>query len=384
MFPSHDLKRRIDEFEFVGGLVTDKHETKLEKNQSPDEVNIIYNTTGSAKTRKGYLRSSNDVVGATSDEANTGASTGTLTIDAYTDWVAQTFEVGTQADIVQIDLFLEMDTAGEEQLVQAQIWSGNTGPNALVATSQILLISGATETEYSFRFLIPETLEATTEYAIVLKPYVQGSNTAINNVLVHHTADDYADGAAYSTASGGVSWAAVASTDLKFNVDTGGTTGSTGLLRYYNDTGDEQMFVKFGTSLYRSDDVTGALTAITLGNGSTFSAAGVIDYTISNNTLLAVDRSGYIQKYRGSTNANYSTGTISVTQDSTSVVGSGTSWSTSTNADTNEYIQLPDGKWYLITDIGSDTSISVETAYQGGATSGESYVISPWGEVQGI
>lgn len=376
-------EERLDEFDFIGGLVTDKHETKLAKNESPNMANILFNDTGSIKTRNGFVRSNGDTIGSSSDEANTGASTGSITLDTYGDWVAQTFEVGSEADVVQIDLYLEMQTSGEEQLVQAQLWSGDTGPNEFVVNSQVLLVSGNSETEYSFRFLVPQTLSASTEYAIVLRPYTQGSVTDINTVLVHHTADAYASGAAYTSTTSGASWVSVPSTDLKFDVYTGGNTGCTGLVRFYTDTGIKQMFAKFGTTLYRSNDTTGVLTAITLGNGSTFSADGYLDYTITNNTLLLVDRNGYIQKYRGSTNENYSTGTVSVTQGSTAVTGSGTSWNTSTNAEVGEYIQLPDGKWYQITDIGSDTSISIERDYESVSDSGESYVISPWGEVQG-
>jgi len=70
-------EKRLDEFNFVGGLFTDAHETKLQPNQSPNLQNIIYNDTGSIKTRNGYTRYNGDPVGASSDEANTGASTGT-------------------------------------------------------------------------------------------------------------------------------------------------------------------------------------------------------------------------------------------------------------------------------------------------------------------
>lgn len=375
----------IEQFGLIGGLVADVHETKLEANQSPSEYNFLFDVAGNLETRKGYLRYNGDPVGATSDEANTGASTGTLTIDAVSDYVAQTFQVGVQADIVQCDFYLEMNTAGEEQYMQAELWSGSTGPSAELVDGQILLVSGASETEYSFRFRVPYTLAATTEYAVVLKPFiVQTTTQTVNTVLVHFTGNDYASGAAYSSTDSGLAWAAVATTDLKFNVYTGGSTGSTGLIRYYNDSGIKQMISKFGTSLYVGDDSTGAMTQITLGSGVSLTAANFIDYTVADNTLLVVDGTNYIQKYRGSTNVNYTTGTLTATNGDATVTGSGTSWNTVTNAVAGEFIKLPDGKWYRITQVTNDTSLEVEVTYQGSTLGGQSYTISPWGEVQGL
>lgn len=237
----------LPEFDFIGGSVTDPHETKLKPNQSPDMANVIFTDTHSIKTRNGYLRYNGDPIVSSSDEANTGTSTGTLTIDAVSDWVAQTFQVGSGASIVQCDFYLEMDTAGEEQYMKAELWSGNTGPNAKLIDAQILLVSGDSETEYSFRFTVPYALSASTEYAVVLKPYIaQTTSQTINTVLVHHTGADYASGAAYSSTDSGLNWSAVASTDLKFNVYTG-ATATTGVMRFYTTTGVKQTFVKVGS-----------------------------------------------------------------------------------------------------------------------------------------
>lgn len=371
------------EFNFIGGLVTDAHETKLQPNQSPNEHDVVYNDTGSIKTRNGYLRYNTDPIGSASDEANTGASTGTVTLDAVGDWVAQTFQVGTGADFIQVNFYLEMDTAGQEQLMQAQLWSGSTGPDEPISTGQIKLVSGAAETAYSFRFRVPSTLTATTEYAVVLKPYVQGSTQTVNSVLVHRTGDGYASGAAYSSTDSGLNWSAISNVDLKFVVMTGGSTATTGLIRYYTSTGIQQLITKVGASLYRGNDGTGATTAITFASGVVLTAANFIDWTISNDTLLVVDRANRIKKYRGSTNANYSTGTLTATINDATITGSGTSWNTATNAEIGEYIQLPDSKWYKIISIASDTSLEIEVDYKGTTQSGQNYVISPWGEVQG-
>lgn len=376
-------EERIDEFDFVGGLVKDRHETKLQPNQSPDMANVIFNETGSIKTRNGYLRYNGDPIGSASDEANTGASTGTLTIDAVGDYVAQTFQVSTEASFIQVNFYLAMANSGETQLMRAELWSGSSGPSARLAEGQILQVSGTSETTYKFRFRVPTTIDATTEYAVVLRPFIRGSTQSVNAVRVHHTGTAYANGQVYTSIDSGLNWTGDATKDLKFDVLTNGSTESTGLLRFYTDTGVKQLIAKFAGTLYRGNDSTGAMTTISLGNGSSLNTSNFIDWTVANNTILLVDDSGYIQKYRGSTNSNYTTGTISVTNGSATVTGSGTSWSTSTNAEAGEYIKLPDGKWYKITAIASNTSITVEVSYQGSTASGQTYVISPWGEVQG-
>jgi hypothetical protein len=374
----------VEDFKFDGGLVTDIHETKLQQNQSPNLGDVIRDTTGNLLTRNGYLRYNVNPVGATSDEANTGASTGTQSLITINDYIAQTFQLTPSVDITQVDLYLAMNTTGETQYVQVELWSGATGPNAVLADAQTKLISGTSETTYSFRFRVPYTLAATTEYAIVLKPViVQSTSQLIKTVKVHRTGNAYASGAAYSSSDAGITWGAIATTDLKFNVYTGGSTGSTGLVRFYGDNGIQQSLAKFGTGLYRGDDVTGVMSTITMGNSITPVAANYLDYTVSNGTLLVTDDSNYILKYRGSTNAAYSTGTLTVTNGSATVTGSGTTWDTTTNAEVGEYIKLPDSKWYKITAIGGATSITIESTYYGSTLAGQTYIISPWGVVQG-
>lgn len=376
---------RLDEFDFIGGLVTDAHETKLKPNQSPNLQNVIFNDTGSIKTRNGYSRYNTTPIGAASDQANTGASAGTTEIDDSTDRAAQTFQPSGAISVTQVDLYLAMETTGQEQYLQVQLWSTSGGaPSALLTngTGEIKLISGTSETAYNFRFREPVSLSAATTYAIVLQPYTQGSSTTVNDILAHRTGAAYGSGQIYTSTDSGINWSA-AGNDLKFVVYGGGNTGGTGLLRFYGTGGIKQLIAKVGTSLYRGADDTGVMTAITLGSGVSLTTGNYLDYTIANDTLLVVDGTNKIQKYRGSTNANYTTGTITATNGSATVAGASTVWNTSTNAAVGEYIQLPDTKWYKITAIASDTSLTIERTYQGATLAGQTYKISPWGEVQG-
>ncbi len=378
---------RVDEFDFIGGLVTDTHETKLQPNQSPDLANILFNTTGSIKTRNGYSRYNANAVGTSADQSNTGASSSSLAVTTTATYVAQTFVPSGTINTVQVDLYMAMQTVGQQQYMRVELWStSGSAPSTILTTlakSQIKLISGTSETLYSFRFRTPIAETAATTYAIVVKPFVRGSTQTVNQVNVYHRGATYANGSVYTSTDTGLNWTADTAKDLRFVVYAAGDTGGTGLIRYYTSTGVQQLFSKVGTSLYRGDDVTGAMTAITLGSGVSLTAGNYLDWTISNDTLLVVDGTNKIQKYRGSTNTNYSTGTITATNASATVTGSSTVWNTVTNAIAGEFIKLPDGKWYRITAIGGDTSLTIEIAYQGSTLAGQTYTISPWGEVQG-
>lgn len=71
----------------------------------------------------------------------------------------------------------------------------------------------------------------------------------------------------------------------------------------------------------------------------------------------------------------YRTGTISVTNGSTAVTGSGTAWIA--NAGVGEAIYGPDGRLYEIAAIVSNTSITLASNYLGSTQSAQAYVIVP-------
>jgi hypothetical protein len=71
----------------------------------------------------------------------------------------------------------------------------------------------------------------------------------------------------------------------------------------------------------------------------------------------------------------YKTGTITVTNGSTTVTGSGTQWIA--NAGVGEALYAPDGKLYEITNIASDTTMTIAPAYLGTTASAQPYVLVP-------
>ena len=78
--------------------------------------------------------------------------------------------------------------------------------------------------------------------------------------------------------------------------------------------------------------------------------------------------------------ADYSTGTVTVANGSTSVTGAGTSWTPTTNAQLeSRWIQISqtagDNLWYQVQSVNSTTSITLYQPYQGINVSGGSYTL---------
>ena len=71
----------------------------------------------------------------------------------------------------------------------------------------------------------------------------------------------------------------------------------------------------------------------------------------------------------------YRTGTISVSNGSTSVTGSGTAWVGVVRK--GDALVAPDGRSYEITSVNSNTSLTLGSAYQGSSASGSEYAVQP-------
>ena len=78
--------------------------------------------------------------------------------------------------------------------------------------------------------------------------------------------------------------------------------------------------------------------------------------------------------------ADYSTGTLSVSNGGTTVTGSGTSWTPTTNSSLeSRWIQISQAKgdnlWYQVKSVDSTTSLTLYQPYQGITVSGGSYTL---------
>jgi len=72
----------------------------------------------------------------------------------------------------------------------------------------------------------------------------------------------------------------------------------------------------------------------------------------------------------------YKTGTVSVTNGETSITGTGTNFAT--NARVGDGFRGPDGEWYEVTNIASETTLGIYPAFQGVTVSNSpNYMIAP-------
>lgn len=71
----------------------------------------------------------------------------------------------------------------------------------------------------------------------------------------------------------------------------------------------------------------------------------------------------------------YKTGTVAVTPGSNAVLGTGTSFIA--NARVGDAFRGPDGEWYEVTNIASDTALSIAPDYQGAAVTAGAYSLAP-------
>ena len=71
----------------------------------------------------------------------------------------------------------------------------------------------------------------------------------------------------------------------------------------------------------------------------------------------------------------YKTGTVSVTQNSNAVIGAGTAFIA--NSRVGDGFRGPDGRWYEVTNIASNTALSISPNYEGPTVAGGFYSITP-------
>jgi hypothetical protein len=71
----------------------------------------------------------------------------------------------------------------------------------------------------------------------------------------------------------------------------------------------------------------------------------------------------------------YKTGTVSVAQNSNAVTGSGTAFIA--NARVGDAFRGPDGGWYEVTNIASNTAMSISPNYQGANNAAGTYALAP-------
>ncbi|WP_330207539.1 hypothetical protein [Pseudomonas sp. AM14(2022)] len=71
----------------------------------------------------------------------------------------------------------------------------------------------------------------------------------------------------------------------------------------------------------------------------------------------------------------YKTGTVSAVQNSNAVIGAGTAFIA--NSRVGDAFRGPDGGWYEVTNIASDTAMSIAPPYQGATNTSGAYALAP-------
>lgn len=71
----------------------------------------------------------------------------------------------------------------------------------------------------------------------------------------------------------------------------------------------------------------------------------------------------------------YKTGTVSVTLNSNAVTGTGTAFIV--NSRVGDAFRGPDGRWYEVTNVASNTALAIDPPYLGATTSSGSYALAP-------
>ncbi|WP_256576295.1 hypothetical protein [Pseudomonas sp. KK4] len=71
----------------------------------------------------------------------------------------------------------------------------------------------------------------------------------------------------------------------------------------------------------------------------------------------------------------YKSGTVSVTLNSNAVIGTGTAFLS--NGRVGDAFRGPDGGWYEVTNIASDTAMSISPAYKGATNAAGAYALAP-------
>lgn len=108
---------------------------------------------------------------------------------------------------------------------------------------------------------------------------------------------------------------------------------------------------------------------------TSLSLSGTLDFDHGSDTQVAFIKYNQVRFYLGDTSSGYSTGSITVTHDSTTVTGSGTSWSGTLDT---TYSLLINGKFYDIASVDSNTQVTLSTKYEEETVSGMSYNAIPF------
>lgn len=214
-------------------------------------------TLGEYHTRKGVDYYS-DSAGVTLDQSQvsiTGAGSAAFT---QTTWLAQKFTVGSTGRLTKLDVNLR-NTAGGTGTPLIEIYTDNAGsPGTLITRSSIASSSLSSSYDYkTVRFFEPPLLLATTVYWIIARIQPTASNSYSWSSTTNATT-------AKTSTDSGNTWSAT-SYSLNFRQYYATDGAVKGFDRFTKSDGTKVSLLAHGTTLYKVNEVTGALTSIKTG-----------------------------------------------------------------------------------------------------------------------
>lgn len=235
-------------------------------------------TLGEYHTRKGTDFYS-DAAGVTLDDSQvsiTGAGDADF---SQTAWLAQSFTPATTGRLTKLDVNLKNDNSGTGTPL-IEVWTDASGePGTMVARTSIDASLLTDTYQYlTARFFEPPLVVSSTTYWIVLRVQATGSNNYSWSSTTNATT------ALSSTNSGGT-WTAEPF-DLNFRQYYATDGAVKGLYRTTKSDGTKVTLLAHGTTLYKVNDVTGALTSIKTGLSA---SATDYQFEIANDVIYYVN-----------------------------------------------------------------------------------------------
>ena len=214
-------------------------------------------TLGEYHTRKGIDYYS-DAAGVTLDQSQVSITGAGSAAFSQTTWLAQKFTAGTTGRLTKLDINLR-NTAGGTGTPLIEVYTDNAGsPGTLITRSSIASSSLSSSYDYkTVRFFEPPLLLATTAYWIVARVQATGGNSyswsSTTNTTTAKTSTD--SGGTWSSTSYALNFRQYYATDGEVK----GLYGTT------KSDGTNVTLLAHGTTLYKVNEVTGALTSIKTG-----------------------------------------------------------------------------------------------------------------------
>lgn len=205
-------------------------------------------------------------------------------------WIAQKFTAGSSGSLTRVKVNIKNASSGNGPLIVA-VYSDNSGPSSLLATSSILNSSITSSYQYlTTHFVEAPTVVSGTSYWIVCYIQSDGANT-------YDWSSSTSASTAMTSADAGNTWAP-ASFEMNLDSYVSPTTPVLGHTRFYRSIASPQTVFAVGTGVYTVNDVTGATTLIKSGLSA---SATSYDWINVNDILYFVNGFDVPQKWNGTT-----------------------------------------------------------------------------------